>query len=263
MAAKIVVSAPMDANRIRHAIILAAGMGIRLRPLSRTIPKALIPVHGATLLERTLDALTQSGVEHMTIVTGHLGTMLRTFVGPTYNGVPIEYRENREYASSNSMHSLFVARDTIDEDILALHSDLLFESRVIPAVIQAPQKDVLVTADPICNNDVVYVHMNDAHAISRITKDTSMASAMAYIGIAKLSYPLLKKVFRSIEAHADHMDEYLETYLMKHQRDFGPVFACHCSNLIWGEVDTTLDLQFLLANVAPKLQVSAYTSASS
>lgn len=79
-----------------RGVVLAAGLGLRLRPLTQTLPKPLLPVAGRPILARTLDALVRAGCDAVAINLHHLGGMVRRAIGPLYEGVPIEYFEEPE-----------------------------------------------------------------------------------------------------------------------------------------------------------------------
>jgi len=79
-----------------RGVVLAAGLGLRLRPLTQTLPKPLLPVAGRPILARTLDALVRAGCDAVAINLHHLGGMVRRAIGPFYEGVPIEYFEEPE-----------------------------------------------------------------------------------------------------------------------------------------------------------------------
>ena len=66
------------------AVILAAGMGIRLRPMTETLPKGLVEINNKTLLERSLDALNENNITEAIIVTGFYGDSIKARIGETY-----------------------------------------------------------------------------------------------------------------------------------------------------------------------------------
>jgi len=74
-----------------RGVVLAAGLGLRLRPLTQTLPKPLLPVAGRPILARTLDALVRAGCDAVAINLHHLGGIIRREIGPFHDGVPIEY----------------------------------------------------------------------------------------------------------------------------------------------------------------------------
>ena len=89
-------------------LILSAGMGTRLHPLTRTRPKCLVHVAGRPMMEYQLDSLRRAGVENCTIVVGYLADAVRGYFGSDYRGVGLTYVENTAYASTNNLYSFFI-----------------------------------------------------------------------------------------------------------------------------------------------------------
>ena len=112
-----------------RAVILAAGEGTRLRPLTSECPKCLVPLVGAPLLDRQLDVLRRGGVDDITLVGGYRAEML--------GGRNARVVVNERYAVTNMVESLFCARDVFagDRDIVVVYGDIVFEPRVLAAVL--------------------------------------------------------------------------------------------------------------------------------
>lgn len=91
-----------------NAIILAAGKGTRLLPITRQIPKCLIDINGRCILDRALHNLSESGITNVTIVVGYLQDKIKDMFGKRYLGMDIKYSINYEYETTNSMFSLLV-----------------------------------------------------------------------------------------------------------------------------------------------------------
>ena len=89
-----------------QAVILAAGMGKRLGELTKNNTKCMIKVNGITLIERVLTQLSSLPLTRIIIVIGYKGEELRAFLGNTYNGLAIEYIENKIYDKTNNIYSL-------------------------------------------------------------------------------------------------------------------------------------------------------------
>ncbi len=113
-----------------RAIILAAGVGKRLRPLTDTIPKSLIRISTSTILERMLDSLVSAGIKDICIVAGHLKDKIKLLIGSNYKGVPISYILNPDY-EKGSILSVWAARNCFDDDILLMDSDVIFERAIL------------------------------------------------------------------------------------------------------------------------------------
>jgi phosphoenolpyruvate phosphomutase / 2-hydroxyethylphosphonate cytidylyltransferase len=125
------------------AIILASGVGRRLRPLTDRYPKSLLRVGGKTLIDYQLEALAKHGVCDIVITTGHLGKKLEEHVRKT-GVVPVQFVHNAKYESTNYIYSLWLTKGLVDDDIILLHGDLIFDSVLIRKLLEAQGNRVLV-----------------------------------------------------------------------------------------------------------------------
>ena len=123
-------------GNIMQAIILAAGKGERLQPLTNTMPKCMVKIKGKPLIYNTLDYLSQTGkVEEVIIVCGYMANMIQRNVGKCYHGMKINYILNDRYEITNNVYSLYLTKDKIDTDCLLLECDLFYQQDVIEAII--------------------------------------------------------------------------------------------------------------------------------
>ena len=101
------------------AVILAAGIASRLRPLTDTTPKCLLKVGERCLLQRAFDALLQNGFREFVIVTGYRQQQIVNFLEAHYPALEVTFIYNEKYASTNNIYSLWLTRPYVDkEDIL-------------------------------------------------------------------------------------------------------------------------------------------------
>lgn len=116
------------------AVILAAGIGNRLKPLTDKMPKSLIKVGDRTVLERMLDSLVDLGITDVTIVVGHLKQMIMDLAGKEYRTAECKYITNPDY-KLGSILSLYAARNEfVDDDVLLMDADVIFEEKVLAKV---------------------------------------------------------------------------------------------------------------------------------
>lgn len=128
------------------ALILAAGYGRRLQPVTNEIPKSMVEVAGRPLLFRTLDHLVALQITEIGIVVGHMADVIRTAVGNLWQGIPIRYFENPRYLETNNVVSLYEARTFCDEEMLMLECDLCYERSMLEALCAgAGDCDILVS----------------------------------------------------------------------------------------------------------------------
>ncbi len=146
-----------------QAIILAAGMGKRLRELTADRTKCMVEVGGVTLIERTLMALDQCGLSRIILVTGYQKEALMAHVEGIPLHTPVECRVNDHYAATNNIYSLYTVRDALlEEDSIVLESDSVFEQAVLDKLLAEPYGCAALVARPECwmNGAVVSLDEN-------------------------------------------------------------------------------------------------------
>ena len=127
------------------AVILASGIGKRLKPLTDKVPKPLVEVNGVTLLERIIRSLTENGIKDIVITTGSLEEKIKDFIQNKYPEIKITYVKNPIFDKTNYIYSLWLAKDVIgDDDIILLHGDLIYEPKLIKGIIRADKSSVLI-----------------------------------------------------------------------------------------------------------------------
>ena len=123
-----------------QAIILAAGMGRRLKELTQNNTKCMVKVNGVTLIERLLGQLEKQELSRIVIVVGYEGKKLMDYIATLNVKTPIVYVENNIYNKTNNIYSLALAKDYLcEEDTLLFESDLIFEDAVIDAIVSDPR----------------------------------------------------------------------------------------------------------------------------
>jgi choline kinase len=124
-----------------RAVILAAGSGSRLRPVIGPYPKCLAAIGGHTLLERQIAALRAHSVDAITVVVGYRRDAIEQVCG---REVEIVY--NPDFASTNSLYSLWLARDLLSEGFVVMNSDVLFHPHLLTRLLTSPHEDALLMA---------------------------------------------------------------------------------------------------------------------
>jgi len=130
-----------------QAIILAAGMGRRLGDLTNENTKCMVNVCGETLIKRMLDQISEHDFKQIVFVIGYFGDKLKSFIGAQYKNIPVKYVENPDYATTNNIYSLYLAKDyLIKDDTILFESDLMFESSILNDIISNPYPNLSATA---------------------------------------------------------------------------------------------------------------------
>ena len=124
---------------VRTAVVLAAGEGTRLRPLTRNRPKPMLPAANRPILEHVCDALVEAGVDRLALVVGYRRERVQEHFGPSYRGVPVEYVVQEKQLGSG--HALLQAQETVDGSLLVVNGDRLVAAESVAAVRDALAED--------------------------------------------------------------------------------------------------------------------------
>ncbi len=117
------------------ALILAAGFGKRLQPITNSIPKSMVEVNGTPLLINALNNLTDLGIKEIGIVVGHMADYIKEKIGNSYNGAAISYFENERYLETNNVVSLYKAISFCDDDMLMLECDIYYHKELLETLL--------------------------------------------------------------------------------------------------------------------------------
>ncbi len=126
------------------ALILASGKGERLYPVTKEIPKPLVEIGNSTILGIQLDNLIECGIKHVIITTGFFEAKINEYLEERYPNLNISYVHNPRYNSTNYIYSMWLTKEFIDDDIILLHGDLLFEKKLLERIIDEKGNHVLV-----------------------------------------------------------------------------------------------------------------------
>jgi len=118
-------------ERITTALLLAAGTGTRLYPLTKNMPKCLTLVNGISILERLVSCLNQQGFKRLIVVTGYLENQIRAILGKRVGDMAIDYIFSALYETTNNIYSLWMAREIITDPFLLIESDLVFDGSLL------------------------------------------------------------------------------------------------------------------------------------
>ena len=118
------------------AIILNSGRGERLRPLTRYIPKAMIKIGDKPLLGHQIDNLIWCNIKTIIMTTGPFENKIRIYVAKVYPDVKVTYVKNPKYRTTNYIYSLWLTKNLVNDDVIVLHGDLLFEKMLLKRLVE-------------------------------------------------------------------------------------------------------------------------------
>jgi len=124
------------------AIILSAGQGKRLLPLTERAPKCMLPVAGQPLIGRQIDALLACGVDDITVVVGFGAELVESGIAQRYGAQQIRTLYNPFYTITDNLVSCWIARGEMERDFLILNGDTLFAPVVLQRLLAAPERPI-------------------------------------------------------------------------------------------------------------------------
>ncbi|MDX8529079.1 phosphocholine cytidylyltransferase family protein [Mesorhizobium sp. MSK_1335] len=239
----------------KKAVILAAGMGSRLRPLTDLRPKPLIEVNGTSILHNALRNLAAIGVEEVIVVVGYRKDAIQYACGNRFHGIEITYVESTVFERTGSAYSLWLARDMLlSGDCYLLEGDVFFEQEALHCLNIADAADVaaVVTFDATMQGSAAVISASGLISTFR-TKQTAADLAesgpklfktmnllrLAASTLRGLIVPALDEVIGSGATQA-HIEELL-AYLV--ERRGLQLAAARCDGVKWCEIDSAEDLQ--------------------
>ena len=176
-----------------HAIILAAGSGLRLGQHTKDIPKALLDLNGKSILERQISLLRQHGINEIFVVTG--------YQREKHTLKDIEYIFNPRYAETEQLASMMVARTKISDDVLVIFGDIVFDEQILQQILVS-NDDIGIAIDldweksynerpdnPKSLADKVLIYQKKIQQISAKITSLSMKNQQIgeFLGVIKLS----------------------------------------------------------------------------
>ena len=192
------------------AVILAAGMASRLRPLTAHTPKCLLKIGERSLLQRSMDALISNGIHDFVFVTGYLHTMIEDFVTRTYSDLKVQFVHNEVYASTNNIYSLWLALPAVgNERMLLLDSDLLYDPQIITRVLAQQDDDVLTLIRHELGEEEMKVVTDERGSITEISKTCDpVLAAGESLGIEKMGTAYIQALYQELDVmmNVEHLE---------------------------------------------------------
>ena len=243
-----------DGDRRMQAIILAAGVGKRLKPLTNDIPKCMVLIKEKPIIYYTMKQLAKcQQVKEVIIVCGYKAEAIQSYLGDKFDDMKITYIMNEKYETTNNVYSLFLTKGRITSDCLLLESDLYYGDGVIEKVLgEEDDCDILVSPyNPKTMNGTV-VFAERGYVKSLVVKahqdvDIDLSSAYKTVNIYRFSKDFFcNKLMPSVELYVQmgNLNSYYELVLgsliyYRNNRIAIQVVSEDC----WYEIDDVNDLE--------------------
>ena len=230
-----------------QAIILAAGLSKRLRPLTDTTPKCLLKVGGKTILERTINNILNNDINDFVMVTGYRENMIKDFISEKYPDLNITFLTNSDYENNNNSYSLWMTKGYIKDDCLLLDSDILFDFRIVSKLLDMKYDNCLaVNTNHQLGEEEIKVIIDTANKILHIGKEPDPAKSYGEsIGIERFSADFFRKLGKVLDRKItleNNVNEFYEVSFQELIDQGNGIFAVNVSEYKSMEIDTPADL---------------------
>ena len=238
------------------ALIIAAGLGSRLKKHTENIPKCMLDFGGKTLLQRQLSSYKENGIEDISLIRGYKKNKIK------YKG--IKYFDNNDYKDNNILNSIFYGEEVINGNIIISYSDILFEPFVVKRALESDH-DISVIVDidwrdyyidrkdhPLSEaENVIFNSNNEVVKIGKIASEKEEVHG-EFIGMIKLNHrgcEIFKQNFHRVKKHfwnkpfqrAKIFQKAYLTDMIQELVDIGIKVHCVIIERGWKEIDTVED----------------------
>jgi L-glutamine-phosphate cytidylyltransferase len=238
------------------AVILAAGKGARLNQIAGDLPKCLVKVGGLSLIEHQIQALRSAGIAEIVVVVGYGADQVRRVCGDN-----ITYVENSRYSQSNSLFSLWLARDYLSDGFVVLNADVLFDPQLLKDLLGARYEDALLVAycdetAPSLGEEEMKVQVRGGRVRDISKKMNPRKADGENVGIVKFGPAgaalLAEKMTELVASGA------LRDWAPRAFREFAltrPLYAISTRGLPWIEIDFPDDYSRAVNEVMPLIKI--------
>jgi choline kinase len=231
-----------------QAIILAAGISKRLRPLTDSTPKCLLKVGEKTILEMTINNILKNGIDDFVMVTGYREIMIKDFIGKQYPDLRIKYFTNPDYENNNNSYSLWMTKDYITNNCILLDSDILFDYHIISKLLASEHPNCLaVNCNHKLGEEEIKVIVDSTNKILHIGKTPDPAKSIGEsIGIERFSHDFFVKLGSVLDrkiVKEHNVNEFYEVSFQELIEGGNGIFAVDVSEYRSMEIDTPADFE--------------------
>lgn len=234
-----------DNKPITTALLLAAGTGSRLFPLTQNSPKCLTLVNEKSILERLVIILKKKGFKRLVIVTGYQEIFIKEYLGTISGNMTIEYVYSPLYRTTNNIYSLWMARNIINEPFVLVESDLVFDVSQLDNMI-FPDRIAIAPMAPWMNGSSVLI--NQFNIVNNFVNGNSIhLGEIRYktVNIYSFSLSTWHTIIERLNEYiaANNVNCYYETVFSEMVEDGKlSLQTVLFDNKLWYEIDTIEDL---------------------
>ena len=221
---------------IKQAVILAGGLGTRLKEVTETMPKGFLEINNVPIVEQSIQKLIAYGIEEIIIGTGHCNEWYDK-LAEKYHVVKTIKNEN--YINTSSMGTLEVCAQLVNSEFLLLESDLIYDEVGLKVLINDKRDNVILASGKTNSFDEVYLDFDENNVLTKVSKnpDEFENPNAELVGITKLSKDILNKM---VDLYNSNLEEYIEIdyeNVLEILAKNNPIHVHKITSYFWAEID--------------------------
>jgi choline kinase len=227
-------------------VILAAGQGRRLLPLTKNLPKTMLKVQGVSIIDHILEAIDMNVINEILITVGHSKSVVMNYLKNEYKGIPVKYVDNPKHSETNSLYSLWLAKNFLKEKIAIINADTIFNKKILENLINSKYEAALAIDDTISiplPDEAMKVTIENKKIIDVSKTILPEKTSGDAIGIYKFSGESLKILISELDnLVSKSITKQLFTYAVKNILKKTDIFSVSTEGRGWIEIDDENDL---------------------
>lgn len=238
---------------INTAVILAAGLGSRLKQYTTDMPKGFLIINEETLIDRSIRLLMNQGIDTIVIGTGYLDGFYENLKG-RYAGLLT--KRNDVFDQTSSFYTLYNMKEMIHDDFLLLESDLLYERRALTHLLSEKTTDIILASGKTGSGDEVYIETDANGMLVNMSKNRNDLNSVQgeLVGISKISLQTFHRLMERFESMTEEIKKIdYETALTRLSQTF-PIKVDVIPDLAWTEIDTEDHLNRAQTLISPRIK---------
>lgn len=233
-------------NNIK-AIILAAGVGSRIRPLTDNCPKSLLKIGDKTILEMMVSHIQACGISEIVFVLGYLENHIKNFVGQNFPDLNVHFITNEHYANTNTGYSLMLTEALVEgSTFIKFDADVVFDIEILRNLIDSEYTTCLCVDKNInLEAEEIKVIVDENGHVIKASKEVNPNDAVGEsIGIEKISTETAQLLFAELKEMMEDKTNHQQYYEAGYERLIAKnvIFnVLDITGLKWTEIDTVED----------------------
>ncbi len=238
--------------KVKTAVILAAGLGSRLKDRTKEMPKGFLEIDGKSLIQRSVEKLLAAGIEHIYFGTGYLTETYEEFT----KNYPATCVLNPKFATTGSMFTLWGLGKHLNDDFLLLESDLLYDQSGLDFLINADAENVILASGKTNSGDEVYIQADENKELINMSKNANELENIygELVGISKVSYKTFLKMCKFAEQKFKTNPKLDYEYAFVGVSTEKPFVIGKIDDFAWCEIDDESHLNRALTQVYPEIK---------